>query len=122
MASEFKLDVKSAVGDFRKYDKATQRMFAKSLATMADVLIGNQWTSLHKHVIEWSGTLGSSLSAKKAGKFTYEVGPDSDRVVYAWYIEAGLGTFAGYHYVRDTLKSVERRLIVRLKSDIQKQV
>ena len=122
MASKFTLDVKSAVGDFRKYDKATQQRFAKSLAKQANVLKGNQWTSLHKQVKNWTGRLGSSLSAKKAGKFTYEVGPDSDRVVYAWYIEAGLGTFAGYHYVRDTLKSVERRLIASLKSDIQRQV
>lgn len=121
MGASFTLDVKSAVGDFRKYDKVTQQRFSKTLATQAHVLKSNQWTHLHSQVKDWTGRLGSSLSAKKAGKLTYEVGP-SPHIVYAWYIEAGLGTFAGYHYVRDTLKSIERRLIASLKGDIQKQV
>ncbi len=122
----FTLDVKSAIGDFRAYDKSTQRRFVATLATVGGLVAMNQRQYLLSKAKTWTNRIGSTFSASKVKDMTTFVGP-SDRVAYAWFLEEGASAtqrargnmFAGYHYVRNTLKKWERRLIVRLKKDIQ---
>ena len=122
----FTIDVKSAIGDFRAYDKATQRRFKISLLDIGGLVAMNQRQYLLSKAKTWTNRIGSTFSASKVKDMTTFVGP-SDRVAYAWFLEEGASTtqqargnmFAGYHYVRNTLKKWERRLIVSLKKDIQ---
>ena len=122
----FTIDVKSAIGDFQAYDKATQSRFVATLATTGGLVATNQWYYLKSKAKTWTNRIGSTFGASEVKDMTTFVGP-SDRVAYAWFLEEGASTtqqargnmFAGYHYVRNTLKKWERRLIVRLKKDIQ---
>ena len=122
----FTIDVKSAIGDFRAYDKATQRRFVATLAKIGGLVATDQWHYLKSKAKTWTNRIGSTIGASKVKDMTVYVGP-SERVAYGWFLEEGASAnqqargnmFAGYHFVRNTLKKWERRLIVELRKDIQ---
>ena len=118
--SEFTLNTREAIGDFRRYDKKTQQRFKATLATFAQVAAGAMKDYLHSKVKNWTGNLGGSIHPEKEGDLTYAIGPDEFKIEYAWYIEKGLGSFKGYHYVRDGIKSIKNRFIKALKRDIER--
>ena len=127
MAGKLTIDVKSAIGDFRRYDKVTQRRFKKTLVTKGGVLKNKQFRYLFGKVKNWNNGIGSTFSVSKVKDMSVDVGP-GEKVAYAWFLEAGASvnqkakgnTFAGYFYVKNTLKSIERELITALKKDIER--
>jgi hypothetical protein len=130
--SEFTLNAKEAIGDFRKYDAKTQKRFKATLATFAQTAAGEMKGHLRSKVKNWRGHLGGSIvPEKKENGWEYDVGPDANksseagRVVYAWFIEEGAppgmnNSFKGYHYVRDGLKAIKDRFFKALKKDIER--
>lgn len=118
------LNVKSAIGDFRKYDKATQQRFARTLGGFAFNVKDKQHSILKKGVLgnptgKWTGRLAGSLSPEKQNKFTWAIGTDDSRVSYAsWIEDGGRGGFKGYHYIRNSLKGIKSKLTAALKKDI----
>ncbi len=112
------LDVKSAIKDFETYDKKVKARMSKTLTRTAVAMSREQYRWLRQRVKKWTGKLGGSISAKRVGKYTYEIGPNAARVIYAWFIEAGYGTFAGYHYVQRSVNKYQKKFIDALKKDI----
>lgn len=120
--ANFTIDTKAAIQDFDKYNRGTQAKLLGTLATYAQVTSGEQKNILVRKVKKWTGRLASSIYPTKKRDTEYEIGPD--KVVYAWYIEAGSApgqnsSFKGYHYVRDSLKAIEKRFILALKKDVE---
>ena len=130
--SEFTVDIKSFIQDMNKYDAKTQKRFGHTLRAFADIVKTNQFNIIQRlkkkatagmtpsQLAKLSkGRLQGSLEPTKKNWFTYEIGPR--RVVYAWWIEEGDPStrFSGYHYVRDSLKGIERRITAQLKRDIE---
>ena len=114
------LDVRSAVGDFDRYDQKTQQRFGRTLLTTAMLVESTQKAILRNRVKKWTGRLASTISISKGDRFTRLVGPDVARAAYAAWIEWGGGKFKGYHYVRDSVKKHRKGFINRLKKDIER--
>ena len=116
----FKLNTKSAIGDIRKYSKETQRLLRKEMENKAWELSTHQEKYLYKKVKAvppvLTNFLGTSIGVDMKGD-TWEVGPNTERVEYAWYIEAGAAAsqkargnnFAGYWYVRNTWRAFNKK-------------
>jgi hypothetical protein len=121
------IDVKSAIGDFTKYDQKTQGRFKRTLKTYATRMSNDQHKHLKSRVKKWTGNLGGTISPEKKGEFTYEIGPDNKRAEYAEYIEYGskaeageIGHFAGYHYVKHSVNRYMNKFFKAIKRDVTK--
>jgi len=124
---EFSLDVKSAIADFEKYDAKTQKRFKHTMMEYAGELADKQRAYLLSKAKTWNNNIGSTFSAGKWKRDHVEVGP-GDRVAYAWFLEEGASrnqqargnTFAGYHYVKTTLRLIKNAVTRALKKDIER--
>ncbi len=117
--SGIKLDVKSAIGDFNSYEKKVQDAMKVTLTKSAVKMSRLQFSILRQRVKDWHGELGGSISPKKTGTYSYEIGPDISRVNYAGYVEYGTRFFAGYHYVKRAFNIVAPKFIRALKNNIE---
>ncbi len=117
--SGIKLDVKSAIGDFNSYEKKVQAAMSVTLTKSAVKMSRLQFSILRQRVKKWTGKLGGTISPKKTGTYSYEIGPDISRANYAGFVEEGSGSFAGYHYVKRAFNIVAPKFIRALKNNIE---
>jgi len=114
------LDTKKAIGDFRQYDKDTQKAFRRTLREFAGQISARQKEILRAKVIDRTPWLELTVAPDRKKWWHYLIGPDTEKAVYAEWIETGgRGGFKGYHYVRDSVKGMMPKLTKALKQDIK---
>ena len=115
------VNARKVIKDFNDFDKATQKRFKDTLWEYAANISGQQILILRRKVKVWTGTLASTIEPTKYGSdgLTYLIGPDIQKADYAEYVESGQRSFAGYWYVRDSVKKYKGKFIKALKRDIE---
>jgi hypothetical protein len=145
------INAQQVVGDLRRFDRDSRERMQKTLFIYAKKIEANQIMILRKKVKNWTGRLASTIEAEKIAKYAWKIGPNTNRANYAEWVESGRGpvtpknaeylrfkigrgkkarwvttkyvkAFAGYFYVRDSVKKYRLAFIMRLKRDIEESV
>ena len=130
------VNLRESVGDFKKYNFATQSAFRRTLLVFAERIRKEQYNILRSRVKNWTGWLGNAIMFKKRGKWTYWIGPMAYPVKkpedvgtgerYEKYIESGTSEqlghqpFGGYWYVKDSIRPHEKNFKAQIEKDIEK--
>ena len=120
------INLKQVVGDFREYDRNTQKAFARTMAETANEVAQKQRDILDAKTKNPTPLLILTVAEDRKKWWHIEVGPDTSKAVYAWYIEAGStaaqkakgNMFKGYHYVKNSAKGLTKTLTKRIKVDM----
>ena len=124
-------NMSEVIGDFRSYDKNTQKAFRKTMSKAATEVRRTQRRVLRLRVKEWTGTLAKSImkvltSKGSRNNITWEIGPAVDTPYYRFIEEGGqpygnpsAKRFRGYWYVRNSVKPIRVRLRYNLSKDIK---
>lgn len=104
-------------GNFNTYAKKVDQRNDNTLDSTATDIAKAQYDILRANVKEWTGNLADSIAIGKS-KDTRSVGPVG--VAYAAYIEKGGGSFAGYHYVRDSIRKVQMKFEQSIKGNLER--
>lgn len=127
--TNFTLNTKEVIGDFKKYDTKTQKSLWDAVKISALSVKNFQKAILRAGVSanptgKWTGNLAGSIGIKKRKRKmpAYEIGPSMknrsgpyrDTKEYQYWIEEGkrsgnTGNFGGYHYVRDSVQKVSKQ-------------
>jgi hypothetical protein len=143
------VNMREVIGDFRTYDKDTQRGFRNVLNRTATIIKRSQKQTLKRRVRQnpsfygkkgqrwqdrWTGNLSRSIGVKRRKWWHLEIGPSVNyEVSYAEWVEVGTpGTgkkpygnpnardFPGHHYVRDSLDV--NKMTMRVKREIEQVI